>query len=299
MRRVGGWGAIALTVTCCAAASSLAEAGEQPAAPVAAPAAPAPAPVDPPAAPAPAAPVDPPAAPAPAAPADPPAAPVAAPAAPYVPDDGDGPVRLSLATESDAVAWTQSGFRLELGLAYGQIRGQGGAPDGRLLGPLLRLGARVSPEWSLLTTFVYESASAEGGLSGLRYGGTLEPTWHATANLELGLGLGFGGVVEGRTLRPDPDAAQRASLNNSYTFPDARPPLSSCSGVGAVAVFRARWAWLLGPRAQMGPTLEVFEQYTACIDDTGRVEPDTARPIVRRQWWPHLGGTLSWGFMWR
>ncbi len=226
-----------------------------------------------------------------------PAAPVSA--APFVPDDGDGPVRLSLATESDAVGWTQAGFRLELGFAYGQLWGQDGAPDGRLLGPMLRLGARVSREWSLLASLEYVSASATGGLSGLRYGGTLEPTWHVTENLELALGLGFGGMVEGRTLRPDPDAAQRASLNNSYTFPDANPPLSSCSGVGPVAVFRARWAWLLGPRSSMGPSLEIFEQYTGCTDDTGRVEPDTARPIVRRQWWPHLGGTLSWGFMWR
>jgi hypothetical protein len=224
----------------------------------------------------------------------------AAPAsAPFVPDDGDGPVRLSLATESDAVAWTQPGFRLELGLAYGHVWGQDGAPDGRLLGPQFRLGARVSSEFSVLATFEYVSASETGGLSGLRYGGTVEPTWHATDNLELSLGLGFGGLVEGRTLRPDPDAAQRASLNNSYTFPDASPPLASCSGVGPVAVFRARWAWLLGPRSATGPSLEVFEQYTGCVDDTGRVEPDTARPIVRRQWWPHLGGTLSWGFMWR
>jgi hypothetical protein len=40
-------------------------------------------------------------------------------------------------------------------------------------------------------------------------------------------------------------------------------------------------------------------QWTDCVDDSGRLEPDTATPIVRRQWWPHLGGSLIWGILWR
>jgi hypothetical protein len=213
-------------------------------------------------------------------------------------DDEDGPVRFSLATRSDHDAWREPGFRLQLGLAYGELFGLAGAPSGRLLGPVLRVGLRLDDSWSLLASFQYLSASAAGGLSGLRFAGTLDPTWHVAPGFTVAIGLGFGGIVEGRTARPSPDP-QPGTLDASYTFPDASTPLPSCSGVGVAGLARADWMFVLGPRAATGLALEVGGQWTGCVASTGRVEPDTAEPIVRRQWWPHLAVTLAWLVAWR
>ena len=245
----------------------------------------------------------------PAPPEPPPAAPISVLEA----DDGDGPIRLSLATQDDLEAWRTPGFRLQLGGLYGAMDGQDGAPGGWLIGVILRVGARLDAHWSLLGAFQYASASTTGGLSGLkigedantalsglRFSGTLEPTWHINDHFELAVGMGFGGLVEGgRAGRPDPDAVQRNALNGSYTFPNAHPALPSCQGVGVAGLVRGGWHLLLGPRSATGVDLELFGQWTGCVDDTGRLELDTARPIVRRQWWPHVGSTLSWTVTWR
>jgi hypothetical protein len=213
--------------------------------------------------------------------------------------DDDGPPRLSLPTEADRTAWQTSGFRLGLGLAYGRFEGLRGAPSGRLLGAVLRIGLRLDRDWSIYTSFQYASASQRGGLSALRYAGTIDPTWHVTPNLSLAVGFGFGGLVEpGNTGRPDVDPLP-STLDTSYTFPNSRTPLPSCSGVGAAGLARAEYAWVLGPRASTSIALEAIGQYTACVDPTGRTEPDTAQPIVRRQLWSHAGITLSWGITWR
>jgi hypothetical protein len=212
--------------------------------------------------------------------------------------DDEGPPRLSLPTESDRDAWLRSGFRLSLGLVYGRLAGLEGAPSGRLLGATVRLGLRLDAAWSVLASFQYASASAQGGLSGLRFAGTVDPTWHATRHLALALGLGFGGFVEGRTGRPDVEP-YRDTVETSYTFPSASPPLPSCSGVGVAALARAEWTFVLGPRTATNLGLEVVGQWTGCIDDTGRVEPDTGHEIVRRQYWPHVGAVGAWSFTWR
>src|SRR5262249_40391335 len=128
--------------------------------------------------------------PAPPAPAAP-----AAPAAQPPPDD-EGPPRLSLATEADREAWKRSGFRLGIGFIYRRMEGVGGAPSGRLLGPTLRVGLRLDAAWSVMASFQYAGASAAGGLAGLRFAGTIDPTWHVTRNLSLAVGFGFGGIVE-------------------------------------------------------------------------------------------------------
>jgi hypothetical protein len=212
--------------------------------------------------------------------------------------DDDGPPRLSLPTETDRAAWRRPGFRLMLGFGYGALWGLGGAPSGRLLGPSVRAGVRLDQSWSLFVAFQYLYASSTGGLSGLRYSGTLEPTWHVTDRLSLTVGLGFGGIVEGSTGRTNPDP-QPSTLETSYTFPDAHTPLPSCSGVGVTGLGRAEYLLVLGPRSSTGLALEVYGQWTGCVEDTGRVEPDTARPIVRRQWWPHVGLSLAWVIAWR
>jgi hypothetical protein len=206
--------------------------------------------------------------------------------------------RLSLPTQADRKAWQNSGFRLGLGLVYGQLIGLRGAPSGRLIGPTIRAGIRLDERWSVLASFEYAAASKTGGLSGLRFAGTLDPTWHVTPSLSVAVGFGFGGIVEGRTGRMDADPLP-STIDTSYTFPDARKPIASCSGVGAAGLARVEYAYVLGPRAQTGVSLEVVGQWTGCIDDTNRIEPDTGTAIVRRQWWPHIGATLGWGIAWR
>jgi hypothetical protein len=210
--------------------------------------------------------------------------------------DDDGPVKLSLPTESDRVAWTRPGFRLQLGATYGWLVGIGGAPDGRLLGPLVRTGVRLDQDWSLLGTLQYTAAS--GGLSGLRFAGTIEPTWHITPQISLALGIGFGGIVEGRQVRNGPEPPV-GSMGGSYTYPDASPPMAACEGTGVAGLVRGDWMFVLGPRSSTGFALEIGGQWTGCVDDTGRVEPDTAEPVVRRQFWPHLSGSLAWVVAWR
>ena len=213
------------------------------------------------------------------------------------PDD-DPPPRLSLPTQADRAAWQNSGFRLGLGLVYGDLIGLRGAPSGRLIGPTIHVGLRLDSQWSVLASFQYASVSKRGGLSGLRFAGTIDPTWHVTPSVSVALGFGFGGIVEGRTGRMDASPLP-STLDTSYTFPSARTPIASCSGVGVAGLARIEWTYVLGPRAQTGFALEVVGQWTGCVDDTGRVEPDTGVAIVRRQWWPHAGGTLSWGITWR
>ena len=215
------------------------------------------------------------------------------------PDEKEPEPKLSLATEADRDAWRRPGFRMGLGVSYGDLVGLEGAPSGRLLGFLLRLGIRLDPDWSLLASLQYARASTAGGLDGLRFSGTLDPTWHLTSHLSLAVGLGFGGIVEGSTSRPDVMPLP-GSLMSSYTLPGAGPPLPSCSGVGVSTLARAEWTIVLGPRSATSLGIEAVGQWTGCSEDTGQPpDPDTGQAIVRRQWWPHTGGTVQWGFTWR
>jgi hypothetical protein len=211
-------------------------------------------------------------------------------------DEEEGAPKLSLPTEADRLAWRRAGFRLGLGLGYGELVGLRGAPSGRLIGATLRVGLRLDEAWSLMASFQY--ARATQGVTGLRFAGTIDPTWHVTPHLSVAVGFGFGGIVESRTGRMDADPLP-TTIETSYTFPDARTPIASCSGVGAAGLVRGEYAYVLGPRVQINVALEIVGQWTGCIDDTGRVEPDTGQAIVRRQWWPHTGGTLAAGFTWR
>ena len=220
--------------------------------------------------------------------------------APTGKQDEEGEPRLSLPTEADRDAWLRSGFRFGLGLSTGRLRGLDGAPSGRLTGFLVRLGLRLDADWSVLASFQYDvaSPSGAGGLSGLRFAGTIDPTWHATRHLALAVGLGFGGMVETNTGRADVSPLP-STLNSSYTFPGASPPLPSCSGVGVAGLLRAEWSFVLGPRSSTSLGVEARGQRTGCVADTGRVEDDSGQAIVRRQWWPHLGASAVWGITWR
>jgi hypothetical protein len=212
--------------------------------------------------------------------------------------DDEGEPKLSLPTEADRDAWQRAGFRFGLGLSYGRLYGLQGAPSGRLLGALVRLGLRLDADWSLMTSFQYQVASSSGGLSGLRFAGTIDPTWHVTPSLALAVGIGFGGIVEANTGRADVDPLP-STISTSYTFPHASPALPACSGVGAAALVRAEWSVVLGPRAATSLMVEGTGPWTGCVSDTGRVEDDSGQAIVRRQWWPHVGATAAWGITWR
>ncbi len=242
------------------------------------------------------------AAPSPAPSLPPPVVPEAAPAAAAIAgpsaDDAEGEPKLSLPTVADREAWLRSGFRMGLGISYGELVGLGGAPSGRLLGFLVRLGVRLDRDWSLVASLQYARATSVAGLDGLRYSGTIDPTWHATRHLSLAVGLGFGGIVEGSTNRPDINP-MASTLAGPYTFPTANPPLPTCSGVGVSALARAEWTIVLGPRSATGFALEAIGQWTGCEDDSGIPNPDAGNTIVRRQWWPQAGGTAVWGLTWR
>jgi hypothetical protein len=231
-----------------------------------------------------------------ATPAEPPASPAGA-AAKTVFDE-DPPPRLSLPTESDRALWRKPGFRFGLGVAYGRFYGIGGPPNYQLIGPTIRAGLRLDEAWSLLGSLQYLYASGAGNMKGLRFAGTIEPTWHATAHLSLAAGIGFGGIIESNSGRANPDP-QPSTLDSSYTFPNAKTPIPDCNGIGVAGLVRAQWMWVMGPRSATGLALQFDGQWTGCQEDTGRLEPDTARPIVRRQWWPHLGGSLTWEIEWR
>ena len=230
----------------------------------------------------------------PVAPLAPPAATVAQPG----PEEAEGEPKLSLPTEADCDAWRRAGFRLGLAVSYGELVGLEGAPNGRLLGFLVRLGIRLDGDWSLIGSLQYARATSTGGIDGLRFAGTLDPTWHVTNHLSLAVGLGFGGIVEGSTSRPE-IMPLPGSLANSYSFPTPNPPLPSCTGVGLAGLARAEWTIVLGPRSATNFALEAVGQWTGCVDDTGHVNLDTGQAVVRRQWWPHTGGTFQWGFTWR
>ena len=217
----------------------------------------------------------------------------------FVTTEEEGPPKLSLPTEADRQAWQRPGFRLALGFTYGELRGLRGAPSGRLMGPKLRVGLRLDADWSLLGSFEYTSAYRDGGeLNGLRFAGTLDPTWHITRSLSLAFGFGFGGIVEAQAVRSDP-MPLGDEIESSYTFPDASTPLASCSGVGAAALVRGEWSYVLGPRSRFDVAAEIVGQWTGCVSDTNNLEPDSGTAIVRRQYWPHAGATLTLGITWR
>jgi hypothetical protein len=216
----------------------------------------------------------------------------------HVHADDDGEVKLSLPTETERQAWLRPGFRLSLGFAYGELLGLRGAPSGRELGVGMHAGLRLDADWSLIASFQYARISSPNGISGLRFSGTLDPTWHVTRAFSLAIGVGFGGLINGRTNNADINPLPN-TLDSSYTYGSSNPALNLCSGGGVVGVVRGQYAWVIGPRGEIYLEGQIIGNYIECVDPTGRTEPDTAQPIVRTQYWPMSGGTLSLGFTWR
>ncbi len=209
------------------------------------------------------------------------------------------PFKLSLPTEEDEAAWLTPGFRLQFGLGYGFLHGLGGAPSWTLVPFQVRIGTRLDNDWSVFGNFQFSALRANNASTGLRFAGTIDPTWHITDHLDVALGLGFGGLVESSSTRVEPNADQRNTLVAPYTFPDASTPLTACSGIGVASHARAAYLWALGPLSTSGVAMQIDGQWTACVDTIGAIEPDTARPITRRQWWGDMGGSFLWVVGWR
>jgi hypothetical protein len=213
--------------------------------------------------------------------------------------DDDGTVRLSLPTEEDRAAWLRAGFRLGLGVLYGQLRGSGEVPDMSLKGVVIRPGIHLDPQWSVYLPLQYALTS----LGGARFAAAVEPTWHITPGIALGLGLGYAGLIGvhpygvGVQAGPETDLGM---LGQSYTVPDATRPLSDCTGVGVTALARIELGYVLGPRSRTHLALEALGQWTGCEEDifSGR-DPFTGVQYTLRQWWAHRGVSLSWGIEWR
>jgi hypothetical protein len=231
-------------------------------------------------------------------PAEPSGVPVTTPVQ-IAPRDDDGAVRLSLPTEEDRAGWRRSGFRLALGVLYGDLRGSGAVPDLTLKGVAIRPGIRIDPQWSIYLPLQYALTSHGGA----RFAAAVEPTWHVTPSLAIGFGVGYAGLIAVTTYGlfaagqgPENDLGM---LGQSYTFPDAKAPVSTCDGVGIAALVRAELGYVLGPRSRTHLALEALGQRTGCEESASGRDSFTGNQYKFRQWWSHTGLSLSWGIEWR
>jgi hypothetical protein len=214
-------------------------------------------------------------------------------------DDADGAVRLSLPTEEDRAAWRRSGFRLALGVLYGQLQGTRDIPDLTLKGVVIRPGIRIDPEWSVYLPLQYATTSKGGA----RFAAAVEPTWHITSSFAVGFGLGYAGLIgisPYDPMLPNPGPEMEVELlGQSFTFSESKKAIRSCDGVGITALVRAELGYVLGPRSRTHLALEALGQRIGCEEDSFDEDEFTGRQHQFRQWWGHNGVTLSWGIEWR
>ena len=205
--------------------------------------------------------------------------------------EGEPLFRLSLPTEDDYSAWKRPGFRVALGYGRGQIYGLYEVPEGSTTSFLLRAGARLDEQWSLMGTVRYEGAAG-----GLRYIGTIEPTFDIVPRLTLSVGLGLAGFVIIDDMQPVPPAD---GVVATYTYDDRDPPLGGCSGNGFAASARIAYSIIVGPIFATGPAISFGSQVTRCAEVLERSDPDTGRPIELEQYWYHNGFSFDWMLTWR
>jgi hypothetical protein len=201
--------------------------------------------------------------------------------------------KISLAVVSDDEAWAQSGFRAGIGYAFDEVAGLASAPEGAHHSLVVRLGARLDEDWSILGTLRY--GVRPGRYPGLRYSGTIEPTLHL-GGLDLAFGLGIGGYVISTTGEAGYDGGP---LIASYTVPDDRARLTSCSGSGVLGLFRAEYPIPINDLLALGPVFQVDAQWTRCTQTTGQSDPDTAEAIELHQYWGHYSIGFGWMTWWR
>lgn len=210
-------------------------------------------------------------------------------------DDAEPRFRLSLPTEEDFEAWRQPGFRVQLAYAFGGLRGQSLTPSMTAHSAELRLGVRLDEFWSLYGTFRY--AVARGDRSGLRFSGTVEPTFHIIAGLSASLGVGIAGFVTGNSLGEvvPPDGGVVAS----YTYPTTQPPLGACTGEGVMALARLEYLFVVGSLFSTGPAVQTGLQWTGCRQSLDAIDFDTGEGVELKQFWTHHTWSFSWVLAWR
>lgn len=205
-------------------------------------------------------------------------------------------VKTSLAVETDEEAWRRSGFRVSLGYMLDGLLGASDAlPDGAVHTAVLRVGARLDADWSLFATLRY--GVRHNRPLGLRYSGTVEPTLHLTDELSLALGVGVAGFVITDTGASSPEPETRVIA--TYTLPNADALVSSCLGAGVIALARLDYTLVSSDLYAYGPSVQLDSQWTGCVQQLGRADPDTGQPIQLRQFWQHFGASLGFSFWWR
>lgn len=207
-------------------------------------------------------------------------------------------LRLSLPTQADIDAWKEPGIRVTLGWIQGRQYGTGPSPDLAPLGAALRPWLRISPHWSVGATFSWQAVT-DDDFMGLKWGATVEPTWHPWRGLALSLGLGYGGLLGGRYGSSDWDSGEEGASQRpvSRTLGDDES-LSDCSSGGWLALARVEYQFVVGPLFSTGPFAQVDMQRTGCEKAIGG-DAETGKPIVLRQWWMHRGFNFGWWLTWR
>ncbi|HEY0989852.1 MAG TPA: hypothetical protein VGD80_22440, partial [Kofleriaceae bacterium] len=196
-------------------------------------------------------------------------------------------------------AWRRSGFRLALGIVYGELHGARQIPDLTLKGVAIRPGIRIDHEWSIYLPLQYATTS----LGGARFAAAVEPTWHIAPSIALGLGVGYAGLIGVSPYDPfAPPSGPELDVDiqgQSYTFPEGVKPVRSCDGVGITAAARLEAGYVLGPRSRTHVALEALAQRTGCEEGGGGSNVFTGTDNMFRQWWVHRGISLSWSIEWR
>ena len=160
---------------------------------------------------------------------------------------------------------------------------------------LIRTLARLEEWWSIGIDFQY--ALARGDLTGLRYASTIQAVYHPRRSIGLTFGTGLGGLV----LQPPKPTNVRPGNGEevaSVTFGPSEK-LGSCSGSAWVGLVRGEYQFVVGALFSSGPFLEVHSQYTRCEQTLGRIDRETGRQIVGRQWWLQGAVEGGWWFSWR
>jgi hypothetical protein len=201
-------------------------------------------------------------------------------------------VRLGLPTQSAVDAWRNPGLRVQLGYGYGIVRGVGPAFSFRSQTALLRPSVRLDRYWALGIGLLYGT-----GPNGLRWGGTLEPTFYPWRDLAVTVGAGYGGL-----LVSDPNASSGTLQGTPVTVSRdlvAGERLTSCEGAALTALARVEYLFVVGPLFATGPFAQANGQWTHCQNTLGDTDPETGRPIVLTQWWTQRSATFGWWLAWR
>jgi hypothetical protein len=193
--------------------------------------------------------------------------------------------------------WAEQGLRLELSYLQGEHTGLKGSPNAKLNGVEIGLGARLEPRWRLMGRLQYALASE--GVEGLHLHALIEPSYLLTSWLSVGVMLGVAGILELKPARPDAGATLNDTIVATYDHPDGAPPLAQCVGFGPAQGLRLNARWVLGPLSALTLAAFASSQRVSCVQESDRVEPDTAEPIERRQRWSHLSWGVLGGVSWR